>query len=89
MWGEVLGDVLGVDDPDVRAGKARPDGPRDPWAEPVVAAEDMADADEASRLPEESGQPGRGAPGLEIVEGIFRSVGHSQFWSSPEAILIP
>ena len=60
---EVLGDVLGVDDPDRRAGKARPDGSGDPWAESVIAAEDMADADEAGRLPEDPGQAmtGRGS----------------------------
>ncbi len=62
---EVLGDILGVEQGDLRPGQGRPRGADDPRTDPVIAAERIADADEARRLPQPLGKGGAGAEGVE------------------------
>lgn len=57
---KIFGDVLGVKDPNVRPSRRLPDGAGEPGSDPVVAAQGIADKDEARGLLQEIDKPGGG-----------------------------
>ena len=81
---EVLWDVLGVEDADVRPGGRLPDGSGDPRTNAVVAAEEVPDKDQTRRLPQEIREPGCGG-GIEngVLRGLYTINGRRLYRESP------